>query len=161
MFIFLLYSLSLNEIHDLLEELDHEAITIAINPPHEDGAADADCDSDASDDEVTCNPDHLPRRILSSEVVSVDVNIQEDDMDDEQGTPSTSSQHPGERRKRNYTWHTNSNRSKPTAQGYAQKQNDDLMKLKEEIKNPELCIRLFWTDKWIDEMCEQSKLYAA
>lgn len=103
MFIFLFYSLSLNEIHDILEELDHEAITVAINPPHEDGAADTDCDSDASDDEVTCNPDHPPRRILSSEVVSVDVNIQEDDMDDEPDTPSTSSQPPGKRRKRNYT----------------------------------------------------------
>ena len=160
-FVCLFFSLSLNEVHDILEELDHEATTVSINPPHEDGAADTDCDSDASDDEVTCNPDHLPRRILTSEVVFVAASDQEDDTNDESATPSTSSQPPGKRRKRNYNWHNNSIRAKPTVPGYVEKQNDDLMKLKEEIKNPEDCIRLFWTDKWIDELCEQSKLYAA
>lgn len=151
----------MNEVHDILEEFDRESSTVAINPPHEDGAGDTDCDSDASDDEVTCNPDHLPRRILSSEVVSIAPIVQEDNMNDEPDAPSTSSQPPGKRRKKNYNWHNNSTRVKTTVPGYVQKQNDDLMKLKEEIKNPEDCIRLFWTDKWIDEVCEQSKLYAA
>lgn len=150
----------MNEVHDILEELDREATTVAINPPHEDGAADTDCDSDASDDEVTCNPDHLPRRVLSSEVVSIAKIVQEDVMNYEPDAPSTSSQPPGKRRKK-YNWHNNNTRVKTTVPDYIQKQNDDLMKLQEEVKNPEDCIRLFWTDKWIDEVCEQSKLYAA
>ncbi|MPC46209.1 PiggyBac transposable element-derived protein 3 [Portunus trituberculatus] len=78
-------------------------------------------------------------------------------MDDELLICKVYEQH----RKRNISWHNNWIHAKPTVPGYVQKQNDDLMKLKEEIKNPEYCIRLFWTDKWVDEVCEQSKLYAA
>lgn len=82
-----------------MEELDCEATTIAINPLHEDGVADTYCDSNASDNEVICNPDHLPWWILSSEVVSSATNDQEDDINDEPVAPSTSSQPPEKCRK--------------------------------------------------------------
>ena len=35
---------------------------MTIEPPNEEPTAITDCDSDKSDDEVTCNPDHLQRR---------------------------------------------------------------------------------------------------
>ena len=39
---------------------------MTIEPPIEEPTAITDCDSDKSDDEVTCNPDQLPRRIGKS-----------------------------------------------------------------------------------------------
>ncbi|KAK4292665.1 hypothetical protein Pmani_034582 [Petrolisthes manimaculis] len=48
-----------------------------------------------------------------------------------------------------------------TVPDYVQHQNNELTKLKEDIKNPEDCTKLFWTDEWIEELCEQSKLYAS
>ena len=39
-----------------------EIVTATIEPPIEEPTAITDCDSDKSDDEVTCNPDHLQRR---------------------------------------------------------------------------------------------------
>ena len=56
----------------LQEETDDDSdfeINVAIEPPIEEATADTDCDSDASDSEVTCNPNHLPKRILLSEVL--------------------------------------------------------------------------------------------
>ena len=64
-------SLNDAEIRQLLMESDSEdntgdRVTVTIEPPNEEPTAITDCDSDKSDDEVTCNPDHLPRRIGKS-----------------------------------------------------------------------------------------------
>ncbi|KAK3882653.1 hypothetical protein Pcinc_001907 [Petrolisthes cinctipes] len=136
--------LTLNEIHDLLDDIDQETVTVAINPPHEEPDVNTDCDSDASDDEVTCNPDHLPRRILSAEVNSIanEEPLEEnEDTNQDLESPSTSAE--------------------PPKKHYVQHPNNELTKLKEDIKNPVDCIKLFWTDEWIEELCEQSKLYAS
>ena len=72
-YFYLDFRLSLDEIHDLLmeEESDEQTeVRIAIEPPEEAPEADTDQDSGGSDDEVTCNPVHLPRRILLSNVLS-------------------------------------------------------------------------------------------
>ena len=72
-YFYLDFRLSLDEIHDLLmeEESDEQTeVRIAIEPPEEAPEADTDQDGDGFDDEVTCNPVHLPRRILFSNVLS-------------------------------------------------------------------------------------------
>ena len=69
---FLLLSLTINEIQDLLLELDKDddnCIRIALSAPVERPEADTDCYSDKSD-EVTCDAAHLPHRILAAEVLS-------------------------------------------------------------------------------------------
>ena len=64
---------TLNEVLSALEENDREfsnhsevaaEITISILPPEEEGITDED--SDGSDDEITGDFTHLPRRILNS-----------------------------------------------------------------------------------------------
>ena len=72
--VYLCFRITLDEISALLEEEGFDdscncAINVAIEPPIEEATANKDCDSDASDSEVTCNPDHLPRRILFTEVL--------------------------------------------------------------------------------------------
>ena len=53
------------------EESDEQTeVRIAIKPPEEAPEADTDQDSGCTDDEVTCNPVHLPRKILPSNVLS-------------------------------------------------------------------------------------------
>ncbi|XP_068227667.1 piggyBac transposable element-derived protein 3-like [Palaemon carinicauda] len=54
----------MNEIYDLLDNLENKEADVSVNPPLEDPDLDIDQDSDASEDEVTCSPDHLPRRIF-------------------------------------------------------------------------------------------------
>ncbi|KAK4292663.1 hypothetical protein Pmani_034580 [Petrolisthes manimaculis] len=152
--------LTLNEIHDLLDNIDQETVTVAINPPHEEPDANTDCDSDASDDEVTCNPDHLSLRILSAEVNSIanEEPLEEnEDTNHDLESPSTSAEPPKKRKKRTrkYEWHQNKIRVMNTVPDYVQHQNNELTKLKED------CTKLFWTDEWIEELCEQSKLYAS
>lgn len=52
---------------DILAEKDDDdcdEITVAIEPHSLEATANTDCDSDASYDGVSCNPQHLPRRIL-------------------------------------------------------------------------------------------------
>ena len=74
----LLFRLNDEEILDLLmkdydcdKESDSEIrCTVEIVPPIEDCNAMTDCDSDESYNEVTCNPDHLHRCILLSEVIA-------------------------------------------------------------------------------------------
>ena len=72
-------SLTLGEIQEIiLVDDDHEPITIvAIEPPIEEATADTDCDFDASDNEVACNPNHLPRRILLANVLSSATDIEQ------------------------------------------------------------------------------------
>ena len=55
------FRLTLVEIQDYLQELDddNEIVDVAIEPPLESAEADTDCDSDKSDDEVGCDPDHI------------------------------------------------------------------------------------------------------
>ena len=87
--------MNLNEVHDLLDELDRDTIDVTIVPPYEEPGADTDCDSDASDDEVTCNPDHLPRRILSTDVIISSPKKVTEDIDEDplqEATHSSTSQ---------------------------------------------------------------------
>lgn len=95
-----------------MDETDQETMTVAINPPHEEPDANIDCDSDASDDKVTCNPDHLPRRILSAEVNSIankEPLEENKDINHDLKSPSTSAE-PSEKcqkHTRKYEWHHN------------------------------------------------------
>ncbi|CAB4062178.1 unnamed protein product [Lepeophtheirus salmonis] len=49
---------------------------LRITPPKEQPDALTDCDTDESDNEVTCNPDHIPRRILLTNTPIHSVNAQ-------------------------------------------------------------------------------------
>ena len=69
------FSLSANQIFDLLEEDDDDAegaVTVALFPPSETADAESDADSDASEDPEGL-ASHLPRRLLCAEAeVEVD-----------------------------------------------------------------------------------------
>ena len=75
------FSLNLNEIHNLLFDDDFGTL-VSIEPPIEGANADTDCDSDESDDEVTWNPDHLPARILSANVLIEDELLDDTALDE-------------------------------------------------------------------------------
>lgn len=95
-----LFRLTLNEIHDLMEKMEKYYATVAINPPYEEADANTNCDSDVSNDVDTFDPDYLPRRILSAEVISVTTNgspQEKEDTHDETETPSTSANPPRKR----------------------------------------------------------------
>ena len=73
--------MTLVEIQDYLQELDNdtELVDVAIEPPLESAEADTDCDSDKSDVEVGCDPDHLPHRILRSHATISSLEPQTED----------------------------------------------------------------------------------
>lgn len=92
---FLIYSFSLSnslsneEIEVLVSKIDasknddesdmnNTCYAFGIAPPIEDSNAMTDCDSDQSDGEVTCDPDHLPRRILLTEVLPTNEDTETD-----------------------------------------------------------------------------------
>ena len=86
--------MTLDEIHDLLLEPsdDEEASDdemFAIEPPIENANADTNCDTDNSDDEVLCNPDHLPRRILFSNTIPASEQETPDVVGTESPQPSS------------------------------------------------------------------------
>ena len=104
--------LTLNEIIDLLDELDGET-NIGVNPPTEDPEDDTDEDSDDSDDEVRGKLDHLPRRVISTDVISID-NVENDERDKEAkgveaDVPTTSKEPPKKIQKHRFDWHQNKN----------------------------------------------------
>ena len=89
----------------LLEEQDDESENEysqiqAIEPPIEQATADTYCDSDFSDNEVTCNPNYLPRRILLTKVLSNEMKLE----------PPENSQETKKRCKEKIVWHKNSKR---------------------------------------------------
>ena len=82
---------------------DEETELYAIEPPIEQANADTDCDSDASDDEVSCNPDNLPRRILLTNTIT-----SPEDVDIIESEPPQSS---NKRRRKEVTiWHKDSSK---------------------------------------------------
>ena len=97
--------------NDLLAELsdDEETKLYAIEPPIEQANADTDCDSNASDDEVSCNPDNLPRRILLANTIP----SPEEDVDIIESEPPQSS---NKRRRKEVTiWHQDSSKVSDSA----------------------------------------------
>ena len=94
--------MTLSEIYDsLMEEDADDDETVAIKPPYEEPNAMTDCDSDNSDDEVSCNPDHLPKRILQSNILDNAVEISKD-----AAQPSTSGgPAPKKCKKEKFNWH--------------------------------------------------------
>ena len=108
-YFYLDFRLSLDEIHDLMneEESDEQTeVRIAIEPPKEAPEVDTDQDSNGSDDEVTCNPVYLPRRILLSNVLSRNTD---DDHPHIESTQSLASEPPKTKRQKKaaYKWHDN------------------------------------------------------
>ena len=79
----------------LLEEdegLEQNAVPFfAIESPLEAHEALNDHDSDASDDDVTCNPDHLPKRIFLTKIKN---SFLDNQSNNDLNKPSTSTSKP-------------------------------------------------------------------
>lgn len=147
--------LTLDQIHDLvIEESDDESEIFAIEPPIENANADTDCDSDCTDDEVTCNPDHLPRRILLSNTVHLSEQVTTDEIGSKSLQPSTSKR----RRKETTIWHKDITNVDDPVIDYEGLSSDDSNE--EDEENILKQIEHYWTNEWLDYVCEQSKLYA-
>lgn len=143
--------MTLSEIQDILAEKDDEdcdEISVAIEPPTEEATADTDCDSDASDDEVTCSTQHLPRRILLTNVLSNDKSSETVPM--ETNPPKK------KLRKEKIIWHKNEANVDNIISGYEECDKDEFIAFGSILE----CIDHFWTDEWLDYICEQSKIYA-
>jgi len=149
------FRLTLDEVCQMLqeeqEETDNESdfkINVAIEPPIEETTADTDCDSDASDSKVTCNPNHLPRRILLSEVLT-------DKREDQMPSPD-GKQRKKKLRKENVVWHRDETKVIDSVGDY------DMPSEEQQVVNESIleCIGHFWTDDWLKIICEQSRVYA-
>ena len=108
-YFYLDFRLSLDEIHELLmeEESDEQTeVRITVEPPEEAREADTDQDSDGSDDEITCNPVHLPKRILLSNVLSRNTDNNHPHIKSTQSLASEPSK-TKRRKKAAYKWHDN------------------------------------------------------
>ena len=97
------YSLTVNQILDILNEPDEDEecddvggqYTVIIQPPAEIPDAETDQDSDASDDEATADPDHLPRRLLAANaelLTSKDDAAEDQDPQDAVPPPTSAAQ---------------------------------------------------------------------
>ena len=61
----------LDEIHDALNEKENKEHKIVGKIfPVKDATAETECDSDSSTDKVACDPNHLLRRILLTDIIS-------------------------------------------------------------------------------------------
>ena len=135
----------------LQEETDDDSdfeINVAIEPPIEEATAGTDCDSDASASEVTCNPNHLPRRILLSEVLP-------DKREDQMPSPD-GQQRKKKLRKEKVVWHRDETKVTDSVGDY------DMQTEEQQVVNESFleCIGHFWTDDWLKFICEQSRVYA-
>ena len=143
---------TLDEMSELLqEETDNDSdfeINVAIKPPIEEATADTDCDSDASDSEVTCNPNHLPRRILLSKVLP-------DKREDQMPSPD-GQQRKKKLRKEKVVWHRDETKVTDSVGDY------DMQTEEQQVVNESIleCIGHFWTDDCLKFICEQSRVYA-
>ena len=150
--------MTLDEIHDLLlepsddEEASDDEI-FAIEPPIENANADTDCDSDGSDDEVSCNPDHLPRRILLANTIPASEQETPDVVETESPQPSSK-----RRRKEATIWHKDISKVVDSVRDYEALSTD--ASDEEGTENILQHIGHYWTDEWLDYVCEQSILYA-
>ena len=175
-YFYLDFRLSLDEIHDLMmeEESDEQTeVRIAIEPPEEAPEADTNQDSDGSDDEVTCNPVYLPRRILLSNVLSRNTD---DDYPHIESTQSLASEPPKTKRRKKaaYKWHDNilqvvnlvpNYDEVSTAQCVQAAENNDEVASGQcgqaaETNPLKMFEERYWTEEWIATLCEQSKNYA-
>ena len=146
------FRLTLDEMSELLqEETDDDSnfeINVAIEPPIEEATADTDCDSDASDSEVTYNPNHLPRRILLFEVLP-------DKREDQMPSPD-GQQRKKKLRKEKVVWHRDETKVTDSVGDY------DMQTEEQQVVNESIseCIEHFRTDDWLKFICEQSRVYA-
>ena len=176
------YSLTVNEILDILNEPDEECedvdgqFTVVIQPPAEIPDAETDQDSDESDDEATADPNHLPRRLLAA---NAELLTSKDDVPEDQDLqyvpPSTSAAQPGPSKEsidksrplkrpkplpRKWTQSTRKLGERvPAFQSTMSPTQMDL--LKNVIKSPADCLQLFISEELINLLVEQSTLYAA
>ena len=147
---------TLNEVLSALEENDREfsnhsevaaEITISILPPEEEGITDED--SDGSDDEITGDFTHLPRRILNSTAHT----SSEVDIESEKRPP-----HPKRKKKRQWK----------TTPPKTQKDLDLPLKfgpkieefLNMSISSPMDAFLYLFSSELVDQIIFQSKLYA-
>ncbi len=151
--------MTLNDIHNLLAENgDNDAYNViyAIEPPIEEAEAMSDRDSDDSDDNVTCNPVHLPRRILLSNVSNP--SLEKESHVSTQDSQSSKRPPLKRRRKMVYKWHHDKNKVNDSVPDY--EENSSVLIRNDKAANPQEIIEQFWTQEWIDNICEQSRLYA-
>ena len=154
------------------EESDEQTeVRIAIELPEEAPEADTDQDNDGSDDEVTCNPVHLPRRILLSNVLSRNTD---NDHPHIESIQSLASEPTKRRKKAAYKWHDNILQVVNLVPDYdevftaqcvqAAEKNDEVASEQcgqEAETNPlKMFEERYWTEEWIATLCEQSKNYA-
>ena len=127
------------------EDEDNCNVTVAIEPPIEEATADTDCDSDASDNEVPCNPDHLPRRILLANILpSIAVVAQ----------PSTEVGPAKKKlRKEKIIWHKDKAKVTNIVGNYQEVSQEEIRISKNVLE----CIDKFWTDEWLDFICEHTE----
>ena len=132
----------------LLEENEDNCnVTVAIEPPIEEATADTDCDSDASDNEVSCNPDHLPRRILLANILPSNAVVAQ---------PSTEVGPAKKKlRKEKIIWHKDKAKVTNIVGDYQEVFQEEI-RISENVLE---CIDKFWTDEWLDFICEHSKMY--
>ena len=110
--------MTLSEIQDLCEEIDNgneEDQIFAIEPPVETSTADTDCDSDCSDDAVTCAPDQLPRTVLITKVIA---ESGKHGVDIEHQPTVSSNVSQKRRRKETYNWNKNAAKAEYTVPDY-------------------------------------------
>ena len=146
-----------DEILDLLlkeDDSDEESHTdrrcaVGIAPPIEDANAMTDCDSDQSDDEVACDPDHLPRRILLTEVLTTEKDkdteeeiVSEKETENESMTSKITN---ASRKKPLPIWKDSiPNKYANVVPDYTKCFSEDL-----EIIDPVQCLNKFWTEEKI------------
>ena len=101
--------MTIDKIHNLLleedENLEQNAVPFfAIEPPLEAHNALTDYDSDASDDDVICNSDNFPRRILLTKIINSSLDNQ---SNNDLNKPSTLTSKPAkeQRKKVTHKWH--------------------------------------------------------
>ena len=146
--------------HDIEDDSEpNNNVAISIVPPVEDPNALTDCDSDESDDEVTCNPDHLPSRILLTNVITMEKSNETELQNDSEHEPVQAPK----------TSKTKSSQKKyvPVWKKVMQKKYANEIPVFEKVNSetviltdPVQCLNKFWTDEFIESICYQSKVYA-
>ncbi|XP_045475400.1 piggyBac transposable element-derived protein 3-like [Harmonia axyridis] len=166
--------LLLHELIDLIEnDEDISATNIAICPPDELPGADTDKDSDLSDEEVVGDFDHLPARILRSQV-----EMQNPEIDDDHGNPVVQDENHSEEPRPTTSSQTrvrSTKRKRPTERTWKPKMNglsssipeleceyrpvaEDL--LKETVKSPIEAFRAYFSEDLLSHIVTETNRYA-
>ena len=135
----------------MIKELDDKSETecshtLVIEPSIEEATVDTDCDSDSFDNEVTSNPEHLPKRILLTKVLSNDLESE----------PTEKSEVTKKPRKEKIAWHKNSKEVTNIVGDFSEHTGEDIITSDCALE----CIGYFWKDEWVKFICDQSKIYA-